>query len=136
MPLTPNQDENLAYLVPPACRHCRDLRAYLLAEDKPEDPNQRFLLLCPKSLQSIPAFLRTPAGAPDTGKGSPDPEAARPTDPMPLPFLRQLHFESLLHGEVSCSLGERLSVVQTGKGPGRQKPQRWKEGFPDSDRRR
>lgn len=103
---------------------------------KPEDHNQRLLLLRPNSLQSIPAFLRTPAGAPDTWKRSPDPEAARPTDPMPLPILCQLHFESLLHREVSCSLGERLSVVQTGKGPGRKKPQKWKEGFPESDRRR
>lgn len=133
MPLIPNQDENLAYLVTLACHHCRDLRAYIT---NPEDPNPRLLLLRPKSLQSIPAFLRTPAGAPDTWKRSPDSEAARPTDPMPLPILCQLHFESLLHSEVSCSLGKRLSVVQTGKGPGRKKPQKWKEGFPESDRRR
>lgn len=122
-----------AYLVPRTWHHCRDLRAYILAEDEPEEPSQRFLLLCPKSLQSSPASLRTPAG--DTWKRSPDPEAAGPTDPTLLPTLCQLHFKSLMHGEVSCSLGERLFVVQTWKGPGRKKPQRWKEGFTGSGRR-
>lgn len=81
-------------------------------EDKAEEPIQSFLLLCHKSLQSVPASLRTPAGAPATWKRSPQPEAEAAPAPAPAPGALaipcQLHSDGLAHPEVGCPLGERL----------------------------
>lgn len=129
MLLTRTEDDKLAYyLVPLACNHCGDLRAWVPTESRP----RRARGFCSCVLEACRSFLENTSGEHQTLGKATGPK----TQPLPTPAA--FHFENHMYHEVSCSLGESCLVLcfffsPSEKGPER-KSQRW-GGIPGYGRR-